>query len=123
VLLEAAAAEVPIVATRVGGVPSMFPDGEVALVAPDDPHALAAAIDVVRSDPAAARSRAAAARRRLERAFAPRPWLERHEALYRSLSERRRGGRKGSADDIHRGGKVTEKDDEMRTGGTEARGW
>jgi glycosyltransferase involved in cell wall biosynthesis len=124
VLLEAAAAGVPIVATRVGGVPSMFPDGEVSLVAPDDPHALAAAIDAMRSDPAAARSRAAAARRRVERDFAPRPWLERHEALYRSLSERRRGGGKGkgSADDIHRGGKVTEKADEMRGGGTEARG-
>jgi glycosyltransferase involved in cell wall biosynthesis len=125
VLLEAAAAGVPIVATRVGGVPSMFPDGEVALVAPDDPHALAAAIDAVRSDPAAAHSRAAAARRRLEGDFAPRPWLERHEALYRSLPERRSGvGRgKGRGDDIHRGGKVTEKADDMRTGGTEARGW
>lgn len=95
VLLEAAAAEVPIVATRVGGVPSMFPDGEVSLVSPDDPHALAAAIDAVRSDPDAARERAARARRRLERDFAPRPWLERHEALYRSLSEGRRGGGRG----------------------------
>jgi glycosyltransferase involved in cell wall biosynthesis len=85
VLLEAAAAGVPIVATRVGGVPSMFPDGEVLLVPPDDPGALAAAVDAVRADPSAARERAMAARRRLGRDFAPRPWLERHEALYRSL--------------------------------------
>jgi glycosyltransferase involved in cell wall biosynthesis len=92
VLLEAAAAGVPIVASRVGGVPSMFPDGEVLLVPPDDPRALAAAIDAVRSDPDAARARALAARRRLERDFAPRPWLERHEALYRSLLRPRQGG-------------------------------
>jgi glycosyltransferase involved in cell wall biosynthesis len=96
VLLEAAAAEVPIVAASVGGVPSMFPDGEVLLVPPDDPAALAAAIDAVRSDPGAARERALAARRRLERDFAPRPWLERHEALYRALVTERQGGATGS---------------------------
>lgn len=107
VLLEAAAAEVPIVATRVGGVPSMFPEGEVLLVPSDDPRALAAAIDAVRSDPEGARERARAARRRLERDFAPRPWLERHEALYRSLA-----GRRGRA---RAGGK------EKHTGGAEVR--
>jgi glycosyltransferase involved in cell wall biosynthesis len=108
VLLEAAAAEVPIVATRVGGVPSMFPDGEVLLVPPDDPRALAAAIDAVRSDPEGARERATAARRRVERDFAPRPWLERHEALYRSLAGERRTGRRAGGE-------------EKRTGGAEAR--
>jgi len=101
VLLEAAAAGVPIVATRVGGVPSMFPDGEVLLVPPDDPAALAAAMDAVRSDPAAARSRAVAARRRVERDFAARPWLERHEALYRSLGPRRGGGKGGGGGEAH----------------------
>jgi glycosyltransferase involved in cell wall biosynthesis len=85
VLLEAAAAGTPIVATRVGGVPSMFSDEEALLVPADDPRALAAAIDAVRSDPEAARARAEAARTRLERDFAPRPWLERYEELYRSL--------------------------------------
>lgn len=89
VLLEAATAGVPIVATRVGGVPSMFPDGEVLLVPHDDPGALAEAIDAVRSDPAAARDRASAARRRIERDFAAAPWLERHERLYRSLAGER----------------------------------
>jgi glycosyltransferase involved in cell wall biosynthesis len=103
VLLEAAAAEVPIVATRVGGVASMFPDGEVLLVPPDDPRALAAAIDAVRSEPEAARERAMAARRRVERHFAPRPWLERHEALYRSLLRRRLGGERGSGEGKRRG--------------------
>lgn len=90
VLLEAAAAGTPIVATRVGGVPSMFAEGEALLVPPGDPRALAAAIDAVRSHPAAARERAEAARQRLERDFAPGPWLERYEALYRSLGGRQR---------------------------------
>lgn len=108
VLLEAAAAEVPIVATRVGGVPSMFTDYEVLLVPPDDPHALAAAIDAVRSDPEAAHERAVAARRRLERDFAPKPWLERYEALYRSLASARQG-------------RASESGEGKRTGGAEVR--
>lgn len=91
VLLEAAAAGTPIVTTRVGGVPSMFSDDEALFVPADDPRALAAAIEAVRSDPERARARAEAARRRLERDFAPRPWLERYEALYRMLAAQRRG--------------------------------
>ena len=93
VLLEAAAAGTPIVTTRVGGVPSMFSDDEAILVPAEDPRALAAAIDAVRTQPAAARARAERARRRLERDFAPRPWLERYEALYRSLAAGRRAQR------------------------------
>jgi len=88
VLLEAAAAEVPIVATSVGGVPSMFPDGEIVQVPPDDPRAIAAAVDAVRADPEAAKRRARLARERVERDFAPRPWLERYEELYRSVAGR-----------------------------------
>lgn len=93
VLLEAAAAGTPIVTTRVGGVPSMFSEDEAILVPAEDPRALATAIDAVRSQPRAAQARAAAARRRLERDFAPRPWLERYEALYRSLAVGRRDAR------------------------------
>lgn len=67
----------------------MFADTEALLVPPDDPRALAAAIDAVRAQPASSRERAEAARHRLERDFAPRPWLERYEALYRSLARDR----------------------------------
>ncbi len=104
VLLEAAAAGVPIVATGVGGVPSMFPDGEIVLVPPDDPRALAAAVDTVRADRDGARQRALAARRRLEADFAPGPWLERHVELYRSLAGRHDAAGKGRSRALRLGG-------------------
>ncbi|MDH4119956.1 MAG: glycosyltransferase [Acidimicrobiia bacterium] len=52
VVLEALALSRPVVATAVGGVPSVVIDGETGrLVPPADPRALADAIDSVLSDP------------------------------------------------------------------------
>lgn len=52
VALEALAAGVPIVASRVGGLAGMLTDGETALlVPPDDPEALAAALTRLQNDP------------------------------------------------------------------------
>lgn len=83
-LLEAADAEVPVVATRVGGVPDVVRHGrEALLVPPEDPGALADAVGRVRRAPGAARDRARRARARIEREFAPGPWLDRYEELYR----------------------------------------
>lgn len=51
VALEAMAAGVPIVASRIGGLSDMLTDGETALlVPPDDPDALAAAFSRLKSD-------------------------------------------------------------------------
>ncbi len=91
-LLEAMAAEVPIVATRVGGVPDVLGENEAWLVDPEDPKAIALALAAIRADPAEARRRCAAARRRLTEGFGFEPWIERHEQLYRSLSARHRVG-------------------------------
>jgi glycosyltransferase involved in cell wall biosynthesis len=44
IVLEAAAAEVPMVATRVGGIPEIFGPDADALVPPEDPAALAEAL-------------------------------------------------------------------------------
>jgi len=58
VALEALAAGVPVVASAVGGLPSLAP--AAALVPPDDPRALAAAIDRVIAAPPPARTLRAA---------------------------------------------------------------
>jgi glycosyltransferase involved in cell wall biosynthesis len=88
-LFEAMAAGVPIVATRVGGVPDVITGAEALLVPPEDPAALAQAITAVRRDPAAAATRAARAREVLALRFAPGPWLDRHLELYRAIAARR----------------------------------
>lgn len=94
-LFEAMAAGVPIVATRVGGVPEVLSDAEAELVPPEDPLRLADAIRATALAPEAAAARAAAARRRLDDDFAADPWLDRYEALYRRIQAqaRRTAGR------------------------------
>ena len=62
VVLEAIAAGVPLVATRVGGVPEIYGPHADELVPPGDPAPLADAIDRMIADPAGA-TRDAAARR------------------------------------------------------------
>ena len=84
-LLEAMAAEVPIIAAGVGGVPDVVSTREALLVPPEDPRAVATALRDVFQNPAAARKRARAARERLEREFGLTAWLERYEAVYRAV--------------------------------------
>jgi glycosyltransferase involved in cell wall biosynthesis len=85
VLFEAMAAGVPIVATRVGGVPDVVSETEALLTPPGDATALADAIRAVYFDRRGAVARAQAARRRLEREFAVEPWVASYEMIYRSL--------------------------------------
>jgi glycogen(starch) synthase len=65
VLVEALHAGLPVVASRVGGIPELVEDGITGLlVAPRDPAGLAGAIDAVLGDPVLARRLAANAARR-----------------------------------------------------------
>src|SRR5437879_3131737 len=86
VVFEAMAAEVPVVATRVGGVPDMLSSAEAVLVPPGDPGALEAEIRAVYRHPAAARGRGRRARERLEKQFSVEPWIERYDAVYRLVA-------------------------------------
>ena len=85
VVLEAMGAEVPIVATRVGGVPEMLSAAEAILVAAEDPSALATGIRAVLGDRLAARERATRAHSRLLAEFSTEAWLARYDSVYRSV--------------------------------------
>lgn len=84
VVLEAMAAEVPIVATRVGGVPDVLPAGTALLVDAEAPAALAAAIGAVFRNPEGARARARAAQHRLRSEYGLDKWASRYENVYQS---------------------------------------
>lgn len=82
VLLEAIDAEVPVVATRVGGIPAVVGPDEALLVEPEDPAALRRAVMTIVADPVAAERRAERAVRRMASEFSSDEWLAAHEAIY-----------------------------------------
>lgn len=87
VVLEAMAAETPIVAANVGGVPYILPMGSALLAPSEDAGAFAAALDATLSDRTAAAARARAAAAVLRSELGVEPWLDRHDELYGSLIE------------------------------------
>lgn len=84
-LLEAMALGVPIVATKVGGIPDVVSDSEAIIVPAEDPRAIAAALSEMRSNPSAARKRAGAARSRVHSAYGVRRWMADIGAAYESV--------------------------------------
>lgn len=92
--LEAMACAKPVVASAVGGLPELVGDGETGLlVPPEDPAALARALDLLVDDPAM-RTRLGAAGRTKARQFTVRATADAYEALFADLvrrSEVRRG--------------------------------
>lgn len=90
-VLEAMAAGLPVVASRVGGVPELVSDGETGvLVEPGNARELAAALKRVVADPALRQRLGAAGRARAERAFDLDPFRRAHLALYsRELATRK----------------------------------
>jgi glycosyltransferase involved in cell wall biosynthesis len=90
-VLEAMAAGLPVVASRVGGVPEEVEDGETGvLVEPGDPDALTAALTRLIADSTLRRRLGAAGRARAEQAFDLDPFRRAHLELYsRELARRR----------------------------------
>jgi len=70
VVLEAAAAEVPLIATNVGGIPEIMAGLDVPLLPPGDADALARALQGFLDDPAAAKAQAGRLRQSVQRRFA-----------------------------------------------------
>lgn len=89
-VLEAMALETPIVATDVGGTRDLArPDLEALIVPPGNRDTLGRAIATALSDPAAARTRADAARRRVEGDLSFARRVARVEAIYEQLMRER----------------------------------
>lgn len=82
-VLEAMDAGIPVVASRLGGLPEAVEEGTTGLlVPPGDPAALAAAIAALLSDPRRARALGEAGRRRVEGEFRAAAMTRRIEAIY-----------------------------------------
>jgi glycosyltransferase involved in cell wall biosynthesis len=69
IVLEAAAAAVPMITTNVGGIPEVFGPQTRTLVAPGDPAALARSIAAALSDPARLRKETLTLRARVQAEF------------------------------------------------------
>lgn len=83
VFLEAMAAELPVLATRVSAVPEVVRDGETGrLVPPDDPEALATAMLELAADEPARRAMGAAGRARVREHFGLERMVEETLAVY-----------------------------------------
>ncbi|MGC2769718.1 MAG: glycosyltransferase [Candidatus Acidiferrum sp.] len=92
-LLEAMAAGLPVVATKVGGVPDLVCDPSVGtLVEPGDPTAFAAGIRGLLSDQSRRERMGSNARRRVEDHFSAAAMARNYGELYQEALLRRSGG-------------------------------
>jgi glycosyltransferase involved in cell wall biosynthesis len=89
VVIEAAAAGIPMVAANVGGIPEIFGSHTDALFAPNIVGALADAIETALEDPAAAQARAKSLRERIFLHFSQKAMVDGVLAGYRdALADR-----------------------------------
>ena len=87
--LEAMACEVPVVASRVGGLPEVIADGESGFLHdPDDLAGMAASAVRLLTDPALHRRLAAGACRRVHERFCAEEIVPRYEAFYEAVLAR-----------------------------------
>ena len=86
-LLEAMATGLPVIATRVGGVPELIADGvNGILVPPGGPQELAEAIDQLVRNPELRHRLGAAGRERAVKQFNIQATVGKHEELYKTLA-------------------------------------
>jgi len=86
VVLEAAAASVPVAAAKVGGVPDLIEDGKTGLFC--DPHnaaSMSGMVEKLLSQPQLARAIASEAKRRARERFYPAVIARQHLAIYKEV--------------------------------------
>jgi glycosyltransferase involved in cell wall biosynthesis len=90
VILEAAAMEKPVVASRVGGIPDLVEDGVTGfLVRPGNVYELANALKTMLCDKKLARKMAREGRKRIMDQFSSDVMVESIEKVYRELLSRK----------------------------------
>ncbi len=89
VVLEAAAAGMPLIATRVGGIPEIFEGETERLVEPGDAAALAGAMRAFLTEPDRLAAEAMLRRERVEQKFSLSVTSRRIEDIYRAALEAR----------------------------------
>jgi glycosyltransferase involved in cell wall biosynthesis len=89
VVLEAAAAGLPVIATRVGGIPEIFGPTAESLVPPGDSKALQAAMQATLEDPKGAQKQMEVRLEHVKGSFAVARMTDAIEALYREALARR----------------------------------
>lgn len=88
-IAEAMSMELPVLATRVSGIPELIEDGVNGRLVPEkDPEAFAAAIEELLADPAGTLALGRAARIRVERVFNCHVWIETCAALLKGISQK-----------------------------------
>jgi sugar transferase (PEP-CTERM/EpsH1 system associated) len=93
--LEAMATALPVVGTRVGGIPEVIADGVTGTLVPaSDPAAMAAALSLYVQERALATVHGAAGRERLLRLYNMTAMVAAYESLYDALCERKTTFRK-----------------------------
>jgi len=83
VVMEAAAAQLPVIATRVGGIAEIFGPTAEALIVPDDAAALAAAMQAALADPALRDAQMRARLEHVQSEFSVSRMTDAIESLYR----------------------------------------
>jgi hypothetical protein len=116
-LMEAMAAGVPVISTRLSGIPELVRDGEGGLLVPErDPAALAAAMERLAADPALAARLAEGGRRAVRERFDRGRNVARLAELFAGAGARARGPRRAGAPAAARGGPA-------RVSGASSGGW
>jgi sugar transferase (PEP-CTERM/EpsH1 system associated) len=85
-VLEAMAAGIPVVATRVGGTPELVVNGKTGMLVPkSDPDSLADVITLLLESPEARESMGRAGRQRVQQHFSVEKMVQKTEQLYEEL--------------------------------------